>query len=221
MVNSKGSNQADAGQLNPQSPPAATQFGTQPVSSTGTDVQAIEKAAAEAARKEASRVGEMWRKAYDALELKLEEGNPDGQATIRAAQEQRRLADENATEKQEAAALKNDAMQLFNDAKSLVADTKADALAVQYGVDKEKLVRFSNGNIDLMEEIAKELPKSTAPTQQPNRNPPLMLDNSIPVGGFNQNLEQLLATDISKMTPAQLDTHKKSIEAQARGMSLA
>lgn len=211
----KGSAQAQGGQSNPPTAPNQTQFGIQ-VSPTGTFTQDdIEREI----RKAESRIGQKWRERMEQDEVKAVSDDPDALKSVRAMQAARRQEEAASMRIMEAEERERKAQQVLSKAESLFTETKAKELAREHGVDYQKLIKYSGGKVELMEELAKELPKVSNTTPQartPSTPSRLNPDNNETVGSENLTLEGLLGRDVSRMTPKQLKEHQERIRQHAR-----
>jgi len=211
----KGSAQAQGGQSNPPTDPNQTQFGIQ-VSPTGTFTQEdIEREI----RKAESRIGQKWRERMEQDEVKAVSDDPDALKSVRAMQAARRQEEAASMRIMEAEERERKAQQVLSKAESLFTETKAKELAREHGVDYQKLIKYSGGKVELMEELAKELPKVSNTTPQartPSTPPRLNPDNNETAGSENLTLEGLLGRDVSRMTPKQLKEHQDRIRQHAR-----
>ncbi len=224
MVTPTGSPEAQPGQEAPPVTPAATQFGTAtPAPSTYT-----KESEALAMRKEASRVGKLAREKFNVAELKTVESDATATAAIKARQDAELLIEQAEERHLEATATEQSAQRILTDAQAIIANTRADVLVTQYGVDKARLLLYSSGNVDLMEQVAKDLPKvdpNQPQTPLPAAAPaapasPLVPDNSVNQGGGGINVESLTKAGLKDMNPTQLAEASTALQAKARALAI-
>ncbi len=223
MVTPTGSPEAQPGQVTPPVTPAATQFGTAtPAPSTYT-----KESEALAMRKEASRVGKLAREKFNVAELRTVESDATATAAIKARQDAELLIEQAEERHLEATATEQNAQRILTDAQAIIASTRADVLVTQYGVDRAKLLRYSGGDVGVMEQVAKDLPKvdpnqPQVPTPETPTAPvsPLQPDNSVNQGGGGINVESLTKADIKKIPLSDLGATASALQEKARGLSM-
>lgn len=198
----------------------ATQFGGM-VSPTSTFTKDVEAEIAKQVRQAETRIGQSWRERFNEKEQELYKDDPDGLKVVRERQRMESEKEEADRLKREAEAQKNEAQSMLNQAKTIIATNKAEVLAAKYGVDAQKLLSYSGSNVDMMEDLAKDLagvkPPETAETQQKQILNP---DNNETAGGGDLSLENLLKIDTKGMSPKELREHKSKIEEKSRNLKL-
>ena len=219
MVMPNGSEQAQPGQVTPPVTPVTAQFGTAPAPSTGASQADIDKAVQTAKSLQGRELAEKYR----SKELNIVKAGGDDAATaaVMARQAQEVISEQNETVLLEAKAQVEEANKTYASAQELLSGIKADALVAQYGISKENLVALSQGNVQVMEQLAPMLPKAAAtPAPVVPVVPGFVPDNNVGSGAGGVNVEGVTADSIAKMPYADLPAMQAALIAKAKGTTM-
>ena len=135
-----------------------------------------EKKAVAATLAELKKEREEWQKEQDRKELEAADGDPDGTKAIQRRQAAR-------IDKAELARLRKEAEEREGQSKEdreklakLTKEQNAREVATRFNVNPESLIKFTDGSVEAMEDLAKELPKIGG-------KQPLKSDSGATVGG--------------------------------------
>ncbi len=230
MVIPSGTPQVEPGQATPPTTPDATQFGTAPAPSTGTQDDAVIKAEV---HKQLTTKGRELAEKYRQRELTAAKGDEGLTASIMARQEQERIQEETEATLSQAKITEQTGLRALADAKSLLANSTADALAAQYGVSKDLLVQYSGGDSARMAAIVPTLMKAdpNAPVATPPATPAapvvpvissglppstLQPDSNVAAGSGGIDATTLTAQDIKNIPVNQLREASEAVVKAAK-----
>ena len=142
-------------------------------------IDKLEKALSNASDRVKDAEGRLsqWGKDREEAEVAAAGDDKDALSRVRARQEQRETKAELAAVKKELDAEREKAKEASAQAQEIDRTTRAAEIAVRHNVDFNPLVKFTDGSVEAMEELAKNLPKKGEVI------PPLKSDSGKTTGG--------------------------------------